>query len=226
MLRVGIGVNEAALGGETEGSAEDASVYIAEMSHVAESGLRLGVQLGRLVEDGGLLETGGDGGFGLDGSATTDFVSAFGVVPLTDSIDVFGSYTTGQSDAASLSTDLIAGFDGVRSESMGLGIAASDLIADRDRITLSLTQPLRVTEGTATVTAPQSRALDDGAVTFAQETVGLSPSGRETDAELTYRFNLGPSEQIDFSFVTRFEPDHVQDASPEFSAGLRYRLTF
>ncbi len=224
-FRVGIGVNDATLGGESEGGADDASVYVAEMSHTGESGLRLGIQLGRLVEDGGLLETGGDGAFGLNGSATTDFVSAFGVVPLTDTIDLFGSYTSGSSDTDSLSTDLIAGFDGVRSESMGLGIAARDLIADRDRITLSLTQPLRVTEGTAIVTAPQSRTLD-GAVNHAQETVGLSPSGRETDAELTYGFNLGPSEQIDFSFVTRFEPDHVQDAAPEFSAGLRYRLTF
>lgn len=224
-FRVGVGVNDAALGGETEGSADDASVYIAEMSHTGRSGLRLGIQLGRLVEDGSLLESGGDGGFGLDGSATTDFVSAFGVVPLTGMIDLFGSYTSGRSDADSLSTDLIAGFDGVRSESMGFGIAARDVISDRDRVTLSVMQPLRVTEGTAIVTAPHSRALD-GAVNHAQETVGLSPSGRETDAELTYRFSLGPSEQIDFSIVTRFEPDHVQDASPELSAGVRYRLTF
>ena len=224
-MRLGIGLNEAALGKELEDGAENASVYIAEMSHLAESGLRLGVQVGRLVEEDGLLQAGGEGGFSLGGSATTDFVSAFGVVPLTENIDLFGSYTTGNSDAGSLSTDLVGGFSDVRSESMSLGMAGRDLFAGGDRLSIAVMQPLRVTGGTATVTAPQSRTLE-GAVNFQQETVGLEPTGRETDAEISYGFSLGPQEQLDFSFVTRFEPDHVQDASPEFSAGVRYRLNF
>ena len=224
-MRLGIGINEATLGQEPDSGAEDASVYIAEMSHLTDDGMRFGVQLGRLVEEDGLLQAGGEGGFSLGGSATTDFVSAFGVVPLTESIDLFGSYTTGHSDAGSLSTDLVGGFSGVRSESMSLGMAGRDLFAGGDRLSIAVMQPLRVTGGTATVTAPQSRTLE-GAVNFEQETVGLEPTGRETDAEISYGFSLGPQEQLDFSFVTRFEPDHVQDASPEFSAGVRYRLTF
>ena len=224
-LRVGFGVNEATLGQELETGVDDASVYIAEMSHLADSGLRFGVQFGRLIEEDGLLQAGGDGGFSMNGSATTDFVSAFGVVPLTGTIDLFGSYTAGQSDADSLSTDLIGGFRGVRSEAMSLGIAARDLFAGQDRLSIAVMQPLRVTDGTAKVVTPTSRTLE-GAVTFQEETVGLAPSGRETDAEITYGFSISPREQIDFSFVTRFEPDHVQDAAPEFSAGLRYRLSF
>lgn len=224
-FRVGLGVNEAALGDEIDGGADQASVYVAEMIHMADSGMRLGVQFGRLLEDGGLLEAGGDGGFALSGSATTDFVSAFGIVPLTDRIDLYGSYTTGQSDAGGLGTELIGDFSGLRSESMSLGIAGRDVLSERDRLSISLARPLRVTGGTATATVPVSRTLD-GAVLFEQETVGLTPSGQETDAELSYGFALGDQESIDFSFVTRFEPDHVQDASPEFSAGLRYRLTF
>ncbi len=224
-LRLGVGLNEAAVGQDLQDATGDASVYVAEMSHLWDSGWRLGVQVGRLVEEDGLLQAGGDGGFSLGGSATTDFVSAFGVVPLTDTIDLFGSYTTGESDAGSLSTDLIGGFDGVRSEAMSLGLAARDLFTGDDRLSIAVMQPLRVTDGTATVTAPESRTLE-GAVNFAEETVGLSPSGRETDAEVTYGFSLSDFEQLDFSFVTRFEPDHVQDADPEFSAGVRYRLTF
>ena len=224
-LRVGVGMNEAALGQELENGPDDASVYVAEMSHLAESGLRLGIQFGRLIEEDGLLQAGGDGGFSLGGTATTDFVTAFGVVPLTDSVDLFGSYTSGQSDAGSLSTDLIGGFSGVRSEAMSLGLAARDLFAGDDRLSIAVMQPLRVTDGSATVTTPQSRTLE-GAVAFQEETVGLEPSGRETDAEVTYGFSLSPDEQLDFSFVTRFEPDHVRDADPEFSAGLRYRLSF
>ncbi len=224
-LRLGIGVNEATLGDELESGADDASVYIAEMSHLAENGMRFGVQFGHLIEEDGLLQAGGDGGFAMNGTATTDFVSAFGVVPLTDTIDLFGSYTTGQSDADSLSTDLIGGFSGVRSEAMSLGIAARDLFAFSDRLSIAVMQPLRVTDGTATVVTPESRTLE-GTVNFQEETVGLAPSGRETDAEISYGFSLGPQEQVDFSFVTRFEPDHVQDAAPEFSAGLRYRLSF
>ncbi len=224
-FRIGLGVNEAALGREIEGSADDASVYVAEMMHTGESGMRLGMQFGRLHEDGSLLEAGGDGGFSMNGSATTDFVSAFGVVPLTDHIDLFGSYTNGHSDAGSLATDIIGDFDDVRSESMSLGIAGRDIWSTQDRLAFTLARPLRVTSGTATATVPVSRTLD-GAVIFEQETVGLTPSGQETDAELSYGFTLGPQESVDFSFVTRFEPDHVQDAAPEFSAGLRYRLTF
>jgi len=146
-------------------------------------------------------------------------------VPLTERVDLFGSYTTGRSDADSLATDLVGDFSGVRSESMSLGIAGRELLSDRDRVAFTLTRPLRVTDGSATVTVPVSRTLD-GAVNFAHETVGLTPSGQETDAELSYGFALSPQEHIDFNFLTRLEPDHVQDASPEFSAGLRYRLSF
>ncbi len=224
-FRLGSGGTEAPLGPRPADGPEDAAVYVAEMSHLAESGMRFGVQFGRLIEQDGLLLAGGDGGFSLGGSATTDFVSAFGVLPLTGTVDLFGSYTTGQSDAGSLSTDLIGGFSGVHSEAASIGVAAHDLFHGSDRLSITVTQPLRVTDGTATVTAPQSRTLE-GTVNFQQETVGLAPSGRETDAEISYGLTLGPQEELDFSFVTRFEPDHVQGAGPEFSAGLRYRLSF
>ncbi|NNG04688.1 MAG: S8 family serine peptidase [Inquilinus sp.] len=224
-LRLGVGVDDAALGDPADGDTGRSAAYLAEVSRTAETGSRFGLRLGQLSEDGRLLESRGEGAFALEGMATTSFVSAFGVVPVSDRIEVFASVTGGRTDAGNMSSDLMADFDGLRSESFSLGVSAAGVLSAEDRVTITFAQPLRVSAGSATVTAPVARTLD-GAIVTEGDAIGLAPSGTEIDAEFAYGLAIGTQQRLDLSIVSRLEPDHVEDADPEFHAGIRYRLSF
>ena len=97
--------------------------------------------------------------------------------------------------------------------------------ATPDRVTITVAQPLRVSAGSAMVTAPVARTLE-GAIVTEGETVGLAPSGTEIDAEIAYGLDIGTQQRLDFSVMSRLEPDHVDGAETEIHAGVRYRLNF
>ena len=80
-----------------------------------------------------------------------------------------------------------------------------------------MSQPLRVTDGSAGLDVPYGLSAD-GRILRYQQRIGLAPSGAETSLELTYRIKWSKSLELGAYGATRYEAGH----NPQL--GLRSEL--
>ncbi len=224
-FRMAAASDDVTLGDRPDDPADNGTAFVAEMVQSTNWGARLGIRLGRLVESDGILNSAGDAAFAMSGTAETDFVGVFAAVPLADGIVLFGGYTTGRTDASSVSTDLLADFSDIDSDSFNVGVVASDVLAGNDRLVLTLARPLRVNDGSAMVDVAVGRTVE-GEIIRDSGRASLVPSGAEVDAEVSYTLPIDDRQSIGFNVLTRLEPGHVESADPEVEVGIRYRLGF
>ncbi len=198
---------------------------LGEMSKRWQDGTVVGFQLGRLGEDGGPLGSTADGAFAFGSKADTAFTTVYAATPLTPSSTLFGSYSSGLTSGDGLGDGLLREFSTLRSESYALGVATRDVGSDGDRVTLVLSRPLRVADGSATLDLPTGRTMDGQVLTSAQR-VSLSPTGAETDLEATYAIPLAGTQKLVLGGMVMFEPGHDADAPPAFAGGMKYRVNW
>lgn len=91
-----------------------------------------------------------------------------------------------------------------------------------DRLTVTVSQPLRVAHATADLTVPTALG-PDGSIATRSERIDLRPSSLEVDLELAYDRSLGAATMGTFFGVSR-QPDHLAAAAPAAAAGVRMRL--
>ena len=103
-------------------------------------------------------------------------------------------------------------------------VSASFLGAQATAI-LRLMQPLRVRSGGFDFTMPVSYDYADGSVGYEQRFFNLAPTGREIDLEAAYGTRLWGGHLAANAFVRR-EPGHIEAASDDYGAAIRYTLGF
>ena len=108
------------------------------------------------------------------------------------------------------------------SSSFGLGLIRRALAAEGDRLTVTLSQPLRVESGTAAIDRPLGRTFE-GQILRERAQVDLAPTGRELDLELGYRLPLSPTSELGVNWLTRLQPGHDATAEPEHAVVLKLR---
>jgi hypothetical protein len=108
------------------------------------------------------------------------------------------------------------------SGSFGLGFIRHALATKADRLTLAISQPLRVETGTAEIDRPLGRTLD-GRILRQRAPVDLAPSGRELDLELGYWLVLAGAGELGLNWLTRLQPGHDAAAAPEHAVALKLR---
>ena len=140
-------------------------------------------------------------------------------------MELFGSWQYGATADAQLSNGLIRSLSGVRSDAWTLGIARNDVVSSGDRLSLSLSQPLRVSAGQAEINAPTGRT-DTGTVLRESGSASLTPSGREIDVELAYRILLSEKEELSAGALVQTSPGHVAGESAAFATAVRYKRRF
>jgi hypothetical protein len=201
----------------------DREVVMAELRKSWDGG-RVGVQFGQLTERGSALDSSGDSAFAFDTPVTTQFAGLFAALDLKV-LELFGSWQYGATADTQLSNGLIRSLSGVRSDAWTLGIAHNDVVSSGDRLSLSLSQPLRVSAGRAEINAPTGRT-DTGTVLRESGSASLTPSGREIDVELAYRIALSEKEELSTGALLQTSPGHVAGAAPAFATAVRYKRHF
>jgi hypothetical protein len=201
----------------------DREVVMAELRKSWDGG-RVGVQFGQLTERGSALDSSGDSAFAFNKPVTTQFAGLFALLDLKV-LELFGSWQYGATADTQLSTGLIRSLSGVRSDAWTLGMARSDVVSGGDRLSLSLSQPLRVSAGRAEINAPTGRT-DSGTVLRDSGSASLTPSGREIDVELAYRIALSEKEELSTGALVQTSPGHVEGAAPAFATAVRYKRHF
>jgi hypothetical protein len=201
----------------------DREVVMAELRKSWDGG-RVGIQFGQLTERGSALDSSGDSAFAFDTPITTQFAGLFASLDLKI-VELFGSWQYGATADAQLGNGLIRSLSGVRSDAWTLGIARSDVVSGGDRLSLSVSQPLRVSAGRAEINAPTGRT-DSGTVLRESGSASLTPSGREIDVELAYRIPLSEKEELSTGALVQTSPGHVAGASAAFATAVRYKRRF
>ncbi|MBC7951125.1 MAG: S8 family serine peptidase [Rhodospirillaceae bacterium] len=215
-------------GGTRSGQEEaepDRKAALAEATKRFQDGSVLGAQLGSLTEASGPLNSNSHGAFDFDRQADTLFLGFFGATPLNDRVTLFGRWGLGMTDGAALRSALVQDSTDVTSQSFALGASVRDVGMDGDRLTFTTSKPLRVSSGSASLAVPVGRTMD-GTVLYRDERVRLSPSGSETDFELSWAVPVGERQHLVLGGLVALEPGHDASAAPAFAGGAKYRLTW
>ncbi|HLO76038.1 MAG TPA: S8 family peptidase [Magnetospirillum sp.] len=196
---------------------------LAELSKRFADGSVAGAQVGSLTEAGGPLASDADGAFGFGRDADTLFLGLFGATPVGDGVTLFGRAGMGWTNGAGLDSALLHDAGTITSQSLAVGASARDVGVDGDTLAFTTAKPLRVTSGTATLAVPVGRTMD-GTVLTRDQRVGLSPSGSETDFELSWTVPVGERQHLVLGGLVALEPGHDASAPPAFAGGAKYRL--
>jgi hypothetical protein len=221
-LRLGFATENSPRSAEGRG---DAKVWVGEVLGRLTNGSWIGLQLGSTLEGNRLLGSEGNGAFELPSTSTTHFVGLTGSLNLNDRLELFGQGSLGSTTPAGSAQGLIEEVSPLRSSSFGLGVAHRDVLAAGDRLTVALSQPLRVDSGSAIFDRAVGRSLD-GRILRQRERISLEPEGRETDIEVGYLLPLGRNVNMSLNWLSQVEPGHNRDASPAHTLALKLRARF
>ena len=176
-----------------------------------------GVRAGWIGEPRTLLGSVGEGGFG-GLAADTSFLGV-------DAHTELGGWRLGaNAELGIVVPDARGGFvDRVSSlATSAFALHASRPLAGAGAVRFSVSQPLRVERGRASLTVPVSRTRA-GAVSYDALSAGLSPSGRQMDFSGEWLRPL-PKGELRLGAVYSHRPGHRKDAGPEltFLGGWRW----
>ena len=202
----------------------DAKIGEILLTHRFDSGAIGYAGFSTVDEQGGFLGSSGAGGFAVAG-ADTRFYSLGGRYPMGAGLELIGNYTLGEADMRADGTSLLGEWSEIRAEAFGVGLVKNGVLGRNDRIGLLAGQPLRVSSGEATVTAPVDYLVDKTVVQDS-ERVSMAPSGREIDLQLAYDTPLGRAASVSGWVMMQLEPGHIANAGPAYGVGLSLSAEF
>ena len=181
------------------------------------AGLPLGLRVGWIGERETLLGSVGEGAFGTL-AGDTAFV---GMETQTD----LGRWRIGANAELGLVAPSARGGLVARVSSLAtsaFALHATRALAGSGALRFSLSQPLRVERGRASLTVPAGRTKQ-GVVLYSSVPAELAPSGRQMDISGQWHRPLAQG-QLRLGTVLSLRPGHRQDADPEltFLAGWRW----
>nr|WP_042835190.1 S8 family serine peptidase [Thioalkalivibrio sp. ALE16] len=177
------------------------------MRFAATDALELEAGYGQRHEDGGLLGSRGNGALSLGDSSTTGIVSVGANYSMGDHFGLMARYERGHADVAG-GPGMIRSIEGLTTEQSALGVTFE---RDQHEAIFMVSQPLRVTGGTANLNVPVGRDLD-GNVIREERSASLAAAGRQQDVELGYAYAPSQDSRLNVNLLYSNNPDH-QDGS-------------
>jgi len=186
----------------------DSYVLMARADHDVMPQLKVGLDLGIMNEKGSVLGSLSNGAISLGKGATTSFVNGRIDWAVLGKMNFFARASYGRTRVAAADLSLVNQIDNLTSSSFSLGVIGHSLFQKGDRMSLAVSQPLRVAGGTANVSYVSARDYQTDSLSFAQHQVSLTPDGREIDIELAYRMANLFGAQVDLNFLHQINPNH------------------
>lgn len=188
------------------------SGFVAEVMQKYRDKISLSLQIGNLKEKNTLLGAKGNQALGLGKDTPTDFIGIGGQYKLGNDISLFANYNYGVTKANLEANLLVNNISDITSESFTLGISKANVIDDNDNMSLSISQPLRVTSGT---------------ISFAgYGSADLAADGRELDFEAGYSKQFGEDKSIYLGGIYRIQPDNIKEAQDDKTLVVKYKDKF
>jgi hypothetical protein len=171
---------------------------------------RFALELGDVLESGGLMGSLAAGGLDMAERASTVWTTATVETALDAHWSLKGAFTLAAAGASHPVGSLISSIGPIYASSFALGLAGENLFRPGDALSFTLAQPLRAEQGSLTLVSGIGRDWTSGDVLMGQTKASLLPSGRELDLETGYRFSFGGwGAQANLAYAV--DPDHVQN---------------
>ena len=173
-----------------------------------------------LMEDQGVLGTGGAGGLGFTEGSESQAITLSTSYQLSGNTEFSASYTEAFSKGDTSTDNLLTLTSShLASNAFALGVAQRRLISDTDELKFSIGQPLRVDGGSMSLVhddyydeaeAMHSRSVD----------IDLSPTGRQIDYQLQYSFS--PKKNLTLGAFAYYANDYLhQKTLTDHGVGVR-----
>ena len=173
-----------------------------------------------LMEDQGVLGTGGAGGLGFTEGSESQAITLSTSYQLSGNTEFSASYTEAFSKGDTSTDNLLTLTSShLVSNAFALGVAQRRLISDTDELKFSIGQPLRVDGGSMSLVhddyydeaeAMHSRSVD----------IDLKPTGRQIDYQLQYSFS--PKKNLTLGAFAYYANDYLhQNTLTDHGMGIR-----
>ncbi len=173
--------------------------------------------LGRLEEKQTLLGGRMGAALGGGGAAGTNFVD------LEARHELGAGWTAGASARRGWTRFAGGAFT---SGAYGVDLARTGLLREGDRLGFRLSQPLRIDGGGFALSLPTSFNYDSMTPGYSLVRSGLTPKGREIDAEVSYNTRLLGTGWLGGNLYVRRQPGHIAAAEADVGAAVRFSLGF
>ncbi|WMT92589.1 S8 family peptidase [Pelagibacterium sp. H642] len=162
-------------------------------------------------EQGGVLGMSGDGHFSMPESAALTTVSLSAALDVGKAMTLFGGIERGVATGEA-ERGYVASVDPLAFSSFQLGLRSEGVLDERDSLTLTASQPLRVENGTMALLVPSGRTAE-GDILFTQHRGELEPTGRQVDLGLNYAITPDENSRLEIGAVYSLDFGHVSGAS-------------
>ncbi|UVO55322.1 S8 family peptidase [Sphingomonas sp. SUN039] len=202
--------------------------FVADVVVGAPGRFQLNVSAGQMRERDAFLGSRASTAF-VGGSAMSQFARVGFLAPLSSKFALQANYVTAFTSVRAATDGLFAGFSKQRTEAMALSLIADDVVTRGSRLTLGVSQPLRLASGTASLNLPQKvliRAPGDYSYGYDTNGVNLSPSGREVRYTMDYSQRLSDTARFSLSGMAISQPGHNANARTGFAGMASLKLKF
>ncbi|MGF1604779.1 MAG: S8 family serine peptidase [Rhodothalassiaceae bacterium] len=177
--------------------------------------------LGLVREDGSLLGSRSAGALDFAQGGRTLFGSVSAHWAAAARLDLFATGHVGQTRATAPG-GVFDTVDALISTAFAAGVQWRGLFGQTDRISLGISQPLRIEMGGAGLAVPVDRPFFTDIVVFEQRRLDFEPSGRQLDLELGYRAANLLGFSVQTNVIGQLDAGHVEGRT---AYGLLIRAT-
>lgn len=125
---------------------------------------------------------------------------------------VFANVEVGIANAFGLPSDgLVRSIGPVGFNGFSLGASARGILADSDRLTVTVSRPLTVASGAMELGMPVGRTID-GTITTEAVTLSLAPGGQQLDLGVNYEIGIGATSTLRFAATYSLDAGNVDGA--------------
>lgn len=153
--------------------------------------------------------------------AKTSAVQLATAVLLMPKVALAGQVAFGMTPGGESSDSLITEVSSVKTNAFSLALVAADRFHEGDRLSLTLSQPMRAYSGRIVMDMTARSVSVRERLVFSME-----PLGRELRAELNYRAPLGKNETLGMSFLLRHEPNNMVNVETDKLLAMHYAKRF
>ena len=178
-----------------------------------------------LMEDQGVLGTGGAGGLGFTEGSESQAITLSTSYKLSSHTELSASYTEAFSKGDTSTDNLLTLTSShLVSNAFALGVAQRHLISDTDELKFSIGQPLRVDGGSMSLS--HNDYYDEAETMHSRSVdIDLSPTGRQIDYQLQYSFS--PKKNLTLGAFAYYANDYLhQKTLTDHGVGLRLMGSF
>ena len=182
--------------------------------------------LGYTEEENRFLNSDAYGAFNInDKNNPTNFISKKYLKKLPSNSEILLSASYGFTNVNTNTDTLINKIGPVESSSFGINFTKKDILNNKDKFSLTISQPHRVEVGMANISIPTGRDKS-GNLYYKNKDISLSPSGRQLDYSLDYIYNFSNNQSIKTKASISTDYNHIKDNDLQNSLSLTYNLSF